>query len=74
MIADVNDDGEIGNRGTVDVAPAITGDGVQVAFVSLASNLAGKDNEVSDVFIVCNPFLATPPAVPPGSLQTRPRA
>ena len=64
LIADVNDEGEIGNRGTLDVAPALSGDGVQIGFVSLASNLAGLDNEVPDVFIVCNPFLPTPP-VPP---------
>jgi len=64
LIADVNDDGEIGNRGTLDVAPAVSGDGVQIGFVSLASNLAGLDNEVPDVFVVCNPFLPTPPAPP----------
>jgi len=70
LIVDVNDGGEIGNRGTPDVAPAITGDGVQIGFISLASNLAGSENEVLDVFIVCNPFLATPPVIAPGPLLT----
>ena len=70
LVVDVNDDGELGNNGTPDVAPAITGDGVQIAFVSLASNLAGPDNQVLDVFIVCNPFVATAPAVPPQPLRS----
>jgi Tol biopolymer transport system component len=61
FMVDVNDEGELANRGTLDLAPSITGDGVQVGFVSLATNLAGPDNGVSDVFIVCNPGLPTPP-------------
>jgi len=75
LIADVNDDGQIGNRGTLDVAPALTRDGIQIGFVSLASNLApaAHDNEAPDVFIVCNPFLATAPAVPPMPLRRHAR-
>jgi Tol biopolymer transport system component len=61
-LVDVNDEGEEANRGTPDIAPAITGDGVQIGFVSLASNLAGRDNDANDVFVVCNPALATPPS------------
>ena len=60
-LVDVNDEGEQADRGTPDVAPAITGDGVQVGFVSLATNLAGPDNGQNDVFVVCNPALPTPP-------------
>lgn len=62
FLVDVNDEGEEANQGTPDIAPAITGDGVQVGFVSLASNLAGSDNELNDVFVVCNPALPTPPS------------
>jgi Tol biopolymer transport system component len=60
-LVDVNDEGEEANAGTPDIAPALTGDGVLVGFVSLASNLAGPDNGQSDVFVVCNPALPTPP-------------
>lgn len=54
-LVDVNDEGQEANRGTADIAPALTGDGLQVGFVSLASNLAGPDNGARDVFVVCNP-------------------
>ena len=54
-LVNVNAEGEQADRGTPDIAPAITGDGGQVGFVSLATNLDGPDNGVSDVFVVCNP-------------------
>jgi hypothetical protein len=64
-MADVNDDGETGNGAALDVAPALTGDGIQIGFVSVADNLVAIPNEAANVFGVCNPFLATAPAVPP---------
>lgn len=67
-LADVNDNGDLANRGVPDRAPSISGDGVQVGFVSPATNLvANPNNEVNDVFIVCNPALPTPPSltIPP---------
>jgi hypothetical protein len=73
LAVDVNVEGGAANGGTLDGAPSITGDGVQIGFVSSASNLVDTDNEVPDVFIVCNPFVATAPAVPPGRLQSRTR-
>jgi len=55
--ADVNDAGEAANGGTPDAPPALSGDGKEIAFVSLATNLALNDtNQVSDVFATLNPF------------------
>jgi len=69
-LVDVNDEGQEANRGTPDIAPAITADGVQIGFVSLASNLAGPDNDANDVFVVCNPALRTPPSLFANFLRT----
>ena len=67
-IADVRPDGEHGNRGTSSARPAISGDGVLVAFLSLSSNLAGRDSETTDVFLTTSPFLAPPTT---GALATQ---
>jgi Tol biopolymer transport system component len=58
LLVDVNEDGEAGNRGTLDTAAAIAGDGTRVGFVSLAANLVGPTSDVANVFVVPNPFLA----------------
>src|SRR5262249_33510377 len=45
------------NAGTPDIPPGVSGDGKQIGFVSLASNLVPNDrNEQLDVFITRNPF------------------
>jgi hypothetical protein len=69
LLVDVNEDGEQNDRGTLDVAPSIAGDGLQIGFVSLAANLSPLDADVADVFLVCNPFVSTPPAIPPQALR-----
>lgn len=50
-------DGQLANRGTPDIPPAISGDGTQVAFVSFATNLDPTDlNQAADVYLEVNPF------------------
>lgn len=49
--------GEQPNRGTPDIPPAISGDGMMVAFVSFATNLSDSDrNQSSDIYLDVNPF------------------
>jgi len=56
-LVDLNDSGMQANNGTLDIPPSISGDGMLIGFVSLASNLAGNDNNVtSDVYAAANPF------------------
>ena len=51
VLVDRNALGVQANGGVPDVAPAISGDGMQVAFVSFATNLvAANTNGVSDVY------------------------
>jgi MYXO-CTERM domain-containing protein len=67
LLVDVNDQGEQADAGTPDIPPGISGDGKQIGFVSLASNLIPEDlNEQLDVFIAPNPAAttATPTATP----------
>src|SRR5206468_2044765 len=61
-----NAQGEQANRGVPDIAPAISGDGRQVAFVSAATNLVSADsNDVTDVYSTLNEFLG-PTGCPDG--------
>ena len=57
LLVDVNDQGQLGNGGTPDIPPAMSGDGMQIGFVSASSNLVPNDhNDQPDVFEVENPF------------------
>ena len=52
-----NAQGEQPNRGTPDIPPAISGDGMKISFVSFATNLAAADkNQSSDIYFDINPF------------------
>lgn len=61
-LVDVAPDGGQANRGTIDAAPSISGDGSTIAFVSLATNLIGLDTNYLNTFVAPNP-LPTPPVV-----------
>ena len=64
---DKNVRGEAANGGVPDIAPAISGDGKQVAFVSFATNLvAGDTNGLADVYSTLNEFFG-PSGCPDGS-------
>ena len=66
LLVDVNARGEIANGGTTDAPPSISGDAMQIGFVSTASNLvAGDRNDVPDVFAGLNPFFG-PDSCPTG--------
>ena len=57
LLADIDATGRPGDSSTLDVTPAISNDGSQVVFVSLASNLSGADtNQVADIFVVTSQF------------------
>jgi len=57
ILVDKNAKGELANRGVPDIAPAISGDGKQIAFVSFASNLVTADiNKNADVYSNLNDF------------------
>jgi len=64
--AHVNGQGEQANGSTPDAPPAISGDGMLVAFVSFASNLDARDmNGQPDIFTAPNPFFG-PGSCPDG--------
>jgi Tol biopolymer transport system component len=66
FVADVNNQGQLANNGTPDAPPGVSGDGLRVSFVSLASNLVPNDsNGTSDVFATENPFFC-PECCPDG--------
>jgi Tol biopolymer transport system component len=71
VFVDVTDQGQEANGGTPDIAPAISGDGMQIGFVSAASNLAPNvTNNLNQVFITGNQFFgpgSCPDGVCPGS-------
>ena len=57
LIVDVNAQGELGNGGTPDIPPGMSGDGMRIGFVSGSSNLVPNDrNDQPDVFETQNPF------------------
>jgi hypothetical protein len=57
FLVDVNAQGQIANGGTPDAPPSVSGNGMQIAFISSASNLAGDNrNSVPDAFSALNPF------------------
>ncbi len=57
LLVDVNDAGEQADAATLDVPPAISGDGRQIGYVSLATNLNPNDrNDSADVYLGRNPF------------------
>lgn len=67
LLADLAPNGQQANGGTPDVAPAISGDGKQVSFVSFATNLAPKNgNQSSDVFGAQDPFVCSDGTCPEG--------
>jgi Tol biopolymer transport system component len=69
LLADLAPNGQQANGGTPDVAPAISGDGKQVGFVSFATNLVPKgSHQSSDVFGVRDPFLC-PDGICPDALM-----
>ncbi len=69
LLVDVNDKGQQANGATPDVATGISGDGKQIGFVSLASNLVDNDhNGLDDVFITRNPFSCDDQHPCPGGL------
>lgn len=64
---DKNANGDAANGGVPDIAPAISGDGKQIAFVSFATNLVANDtNGVADVFSTLNEFFG-PNGCPDGT-------
>ncbi len=66
VLAGLGDTGQQPAAGTPDVPPAISGDGTQIGFVSMASNLVLTDrNEMPDVFAVSNPLAPTAPTATP---------
>ena len=67
LLADLGLNGQPANGGTPDVRPAISGDGKQIGFVSLATNLVlNSDNLLPDVFATENPFLCSDGTCPQG--------
>ena len=61
LLVDLAPNGQQANGGTPDVAPAISGDGKQIGFVSFATNLVPNDgNQLPDVFATENPFVCPP--------------
>ncbi|MFQ5667063.1 MAG: hypothetical protein ACE5I7_11600 [Candidatus Binatia bacterium] len=66
VLVDVNGQGQQANNGTSDVPPAMSGDGLQIGFVSFATNLVTNDgNHATDVFVSQNPFFG-PGSCPDG--------
>ncbi len=62
-----NDAGDLPNGSAPDVPPSISGDGKQVGFTSLATNLVVPDrNEATDSFVATNPFYG-PGSCPDGT-------
>lgn len=56
-----NSQGAQPNRGTPDIPPSISGDGMSIGFVSFATNLSPLDrNEAADVYLSINPFFGGP--------------
>ena len=63
---DVSPLGQQANGGTPDIPPSISGDGLEVGYVSYAANLAPNDNNnLSDAFVSGNPFFG-PGSCPDG--------
>lgn len=57
LVVGRNGQGEHPNRGTPDIPPAISGDGVKISFVTFATNLSANDrNQSSDIYFDINPF------------------
>jgi Tol biopolymer transport system component len=51
-LVDVNEQGEQANGAAIDIAPAMSCDGMSITFASLASNLKGPDfGQTADVFV-----------------------
>jgi Tol biopolymer transport system component len=72
LLVDVGNRGQLGNGGTPDIPPSVSGDGLAIGFVSLASNLAVNDrNDQADVYVAQNPFFGpagfTPTPKPTGT-------
>ncbi|MCX8072468.1 MAG: hypothetical protein N3C12_08460 [Candidatus Binatia bacterium] len=65
LIVDVNDRGELANGGVPDAAPAISGPGTRVAFVSFATNLVPGGASTGQAYVAQNPFFG-PGACPDG--------
>jgi Tol biopolymer transport system component len=67
LLADLSPDGQQANGGVPDVAPAISGDGKQVGFVSFATNLGPRgSNQASNVFGAQDPFVCSDGTCPDG--------
>jgi Tol biopolymer transport system component len=68
LLVDVNALGQQANGATPDVPPSVSGDGMQIGYVSFASNLTANPdrNETSDVFIAGNPFFCPTGICPDG--------
>ncbi|GIW43896.1 MAG: hypothetical protein KatS3mg077_1178 [Candidatus Binatia bacterium] len=66
LVVDVNDRGELADGGVPDAAPAISGRGTRVAFVSFATNLVpGGSALAGQAYLGQNPFFG-PGACPDG--------
>lgn len=65
LVVDVNDRGELANGSVPDAAPAISGPGTRVAFVSFATNLVPGGAFAGQAYLAQNPFFG-PGACPDG--------
>ncbi|GBD27203.1 Protein TolB [bacterium HR30] len=65
LVVDVNDRGELANGSVPDAAPAISGPGTRVAFVSFATNLVPGGAFAGQAYLGQNPFFG-PGACPDG--------
>ncbi len=65
LVVDVSDRGELANAGVPDAAPAISGPGTRVAFVSFATNLVPGGAFAGQAYLGQNPFFG-PGSCPDG--------